>query len=175
MNRNERLITRTLIIQASEVGWTLFRVHDGDHEFDMDDIDKVIAMGCNLSNCRLDFKHSDPDQSASAWLIFGNGNVGFDVISDYTSNLRLAMVKVDEYVAQLELEWHGSGVDGLQSKIAEIIAKDKLELAAPHLLPAVKVAITLADCLIHTDGVAARGIACQFREQFATSIFLATS
>lgn len=139
MNRNERLIVRTLIATAITAGWQLTQLDDGDEHVNVSSADKAIELGCNLDECQLHFEKAGGEVEAWVKLIFCNGNDGLDVISDYHTCLDF-MTEVEEYIKQLEVEYQGKGLY-VAGAFAPVNAKDKVEQAAPVLLAALKAAL----------------------------------
>lgn len=133
MNRNERLIVRTLIAAVQLAGWTLYAVNDGEASPAAQTADRAIELGCNLDGCHLMFEREGRGEYSWVYLIFGNGNDGLDVVSDYTTNLEDPVTSIDAFIEQLASEYQGEALYVSGGDFERVNAKDKLELAAASL------------------------------------------
>ena len=91
--RVERIIARRFILDAKAAGY-LFNIDNGGDDYELpqptNNVKELLATMFATDEERLYvFK---PDQSKPfAWVYFVYGNSGWDVISDYTTNLETVM------------------------------------------------------------------------------------
>lgn len=160
MNRNERLIMRTMLAAAQAAGWELETLFDGGEDHEKLDDEAAIELANNLEQCHWNLmvprERSHDGKAKRAWVltIFGNGNDGLDVISDYTMNLDSFTDQVDQHTPRVRrphgfmdeveeftraLELYVQGHDACYPEPSRLYAKrDRLELAAPAMYAALQ-------------------------------------
>lgn len=105
MNPVEKLIARYTIERLVNDGYELAVVdEEGDEPLERSTaIDKTLDM---LGECDTEwlyvFKIGAKERLGWVRFIYGNGNSGFDVVSDYTTNLEPVMGRVTSYVDGME-------------------------------------------------------------------------
>lgn len=101
--RNERRIIRRLILDALAAGYTL-GVHDGEelvlkHSTSVKDI---LGVMFTVDDEHLIFYDKDGKKVGWVYFIYSNGNLGCDVISDYTTNLEWIMAGCNAVADKLQ-------------------------------------------------------------------------
>lgn len=159
MNRNERLIMRTLLAAAMAKGWQLRSLDDGERGAAHPSVDQAIELANNLDSCTWHLflpAEKNPDNlPVRGWVhtIFDNGNDGLHVIANHTINLNLMqegariwapgfMEQVDEFVDELEAYYQGS-LAYEPTRSAKYSARDRLEVAGPALAKQLATIVTM--------------------------------
>lgn len=143
MNLNERLIVRTMIAEGIKAGWKLIELDDGDDRTPLTSTDQVMLLLSNLEEGQLHFVEDASGNEAWVRLIFGNGNDGFDVISDYHTNIELWMTHVSIYTEKAAEAFQGANMY-VACSFDLINPQDKLILAAPRLQAALDLILAAA-------------------------------
>lgn len=81
----EEEIIRALTLAAMNKGWTPTHV-DHDDPVLVHTVDEVVEAVTAVDDCRVFFARN-AESEATAWMFFVQGNSGWDVLSDYTTNL----------------------------------------------------------------------------------------
>lgn len=96
----ERRIVRRALTEGKKLGYT-FNINNGGDEHELpeptDDVRKVLGEMFATDDEHLLFYRG---RFVKGWVyfVYGNGNGGLDVVSDYTTNLEPVMAKVQELV-----------------------------------------------------------------------------
>jgi hypothetical protein len=98
----ERAIVRAAVVAAIARGWKLESVDNGtDDDFiPVKSVAGVMREAFVADDAVVRFTAG----SHSAWFLFVYGNSGWDVISDYTTNLDDAVYDIEPLVARYEAE-----------------------------------------------------------------------
>lgn len=94
----ERQIVRATINAALARGWSLDFVDNGGDEEKVNTVDEAMEAAFAADDARIHFRAG----FRTAWLYAVLGNDGWDVISDYTTNLDDAVKSTDGLVSEWE-------------------------------------------------------------------------
>lgn len=103
MNTVEKLIAAYVVDRLVNADYEV-SVHDGEQEGERTtSVDKIVkAMGEVEDERLLVYVIGQPEAFAWVRFVYGNGNNGFDVVSDYTTNIEAVMSRVSGYVDGME-------------------------------------------------------------------------
>jgi|SRR5215831_8477711 len=99
----ERMIVRRVILDALRAGYSLNVNNGGDlDELPEPTTDRKLILDTMFATDedRLDFYPSTPEQKGG-WVYFVYGNDGYDVISDYTTNLETVLEGANKLACKL--------------------------------------------------------------------------
>ena len=82
--RNENKIMNYMIDRLMEAGWKLHALDDGEELIKTSNKEIALEYANDLDEVHFIFKKEG--HTCSAFLIFGNGNYGLDVIADHSDD-----------------------------------------------------------------------------------------
>lgn len=94
----EKLIFRATIKAALAKGYCVSIINNGGDEPEIrrsNSLKDIMKAFCLTDDDRI-YLHKDKDSKAFAWIWFVYGNDGYDVISDYTTNLEEFLTPINE-------------------------------------------------------------------------------
>jgi hypothetical protein len=79
---NERKIIRHIIRSLKAAGWALYQFYDGDVMLPVTTETEALTLAFTVDESWFYFKNGD--NRHWVYFIIGNGNDGFDIITDYS-------------------------------------------------------------------------------------------
>lgn len=100
--RVERMIARRVILDGKRAGYQ-FNVHNGGDGYELPSpTDDVKLLLKTMFATDDEYLHFFKDGKLFGWVYFVYGNGGWDVVSDYTTNLVTVMVGANKLASQYQ-------------------------------------------------------------------------
>lgn len=100
----ERRIARKVILEGKKHGYT-FNVNNGGDTYELPGPTadhKIVLDTMFATDEEYLYFFKDGKRCGWVWFIYGNGNGGLDVISDYTTNLEDVLKPVFDWIAKFD-------------------------------------------------------------------------